>query len=153
MNTPINYPFSLSHLDQFEIIEGPETLMVKNMTPLNYNELYTGDGNPRWILQLKAITIENLNLIKSVAGKVSALTYRDIGHLLMTGTIWQNQISNEECLPVKGEYVHASFDYVKGVLRCTNISVITRRVPIRYDYKKEILDEINNFENILKNNG
>ena len=148
-----NYPFSLSHLDQFEKLEGPETLLVKNMTPLDYNVLYRGDGNPRWILQLKAITVENLELIKQVSKKVSNLTYNDIGHLLMKGVIWENQVKNEECLPVKGEYVHASFDYVKGILRCTNISVITRRVPVRYDYKKEMLDEINNFENIVKQNG
>lgn len=152
MNTP-DYPFALSHLDQFEQLEGPETILVKNMSPLDYNKLYTGDGNPRWILQLKAITTENLELIKAVSKKVSSLTYRDIGHLLMTGVIWEDQVKNAECLPVKGEYVHASFDYVKGILRCTNISVITRRVPIRYDYNKEILDEINNFENIVKNNG
>jgi hypothetical protein len=148
-----DYPFALSHLDQFETIDGPETLMVKNMTPLDYNVLYRGDGNPRWILQLKAITTTNLELIKQVSKKVSSLTYQDIGHLLMTGVIWENQIKNAECLPVKGEYVHASFDYVKGILRCTNISVITRRVPVRYDYKKEMLDEITNFEKMVKQNG
>jgi hypothetical protein len=51
-----------------------------------------------------------------------------MGHLLMTGAIWEDQIATDADLPSKGEELIAVFGYVKDILMCTNIT-IPRRQP------------------------
>jgi hypothetical protein len=41
-------------------------------------------------------------LLKNLAKKES-LTYSDMGHLLMTGALWEDQIATDADLPSKGE--------------------------------------------------
>jgi hypothetical protein len=56
-----------------------------------------------------------------------------MGHLLMTGAIWEDQIATDADLPSKGEELIAVFGYVKDILMCTNIT-IPRRQPDIYLY-------------------
>jgi hypothetical protein len=66
------------------------------------DDLYTEDSSPRWILNLKVISEFNLMLLKELS-KGERLTYSDMGHLLMTGAIWEDQIATDADLPSKGE--------------------------------------------------
>jgi hypothetical protein len=46
-----------------------------------------------------------------------------MGHLLMTGALWEDQIATDADLPSKGEEMIAVFGYVREVLMCTNITL------------------------------
>ena len=142
--------FNLMHLDKFAIIRKPCTIIVQNMSIINYENLYRMDGSNRWILNIKAITEFNLTLIKSLLVKNITLTYADIGHLLMTGALWEDQIEEPEELPAKGENIIAVFDYVDDILRCTNITLIPRKKAELYSPAEEILGQIKEFEQLIK---
>jgi hypothetical protein len=71
-----------------------------------------------------------------------------MGHLLMTGALWEDQIATDADLPSKGEEMIAVF-YVREVLMCTNITLIPRRQPDIYLYSSESMDEME-FEQIIK---
>ena len=142
--------FKLEHLDRFAVIKEPCTIIVKNNSRLTMQDIYSRDGNPRWILNLKVITEFNLNLLKVLCTEGAQLTYRDMGHLLMTGALWEDQVLIPNDLPCKGEEMIAVFGMVKGVLLCTSITLIPRRQPDIYLHASEVMDEINEFEKIIK---
>jgi hypothetical protein len=142
--------FKLEHLDRYAIVNEPCTLIVKNNSRITMDDLYTGDKSPRWILNLKVISEFNLNLLKDLCKEGTRLTYDNMGHLLMTGALWEDQITRDAELPSKGEEMIAVFGYVNEVLMCTNITLIPRRQPDIYLYSSECMDEINEFEQIIK---
>jgi hypothetical protein len=88
-------------------------------------------------------------LLKELSKEGERLTYSDMGHLLMTGALWEDQIATDADLPSKGEEMIAVFGYVREVLMC-NITLIPRRQPDIYLYSSESMDEINEFEQIIK---
>jgi hypothetical protein len=47
-------------------------------------------------------------LLKELS-KGERLTYSDMGHLLMTGAIWEDQIATDADLPSKGEELIAAW--------------------------------------------
>jgi len=144
--------FKMEHLDRYAIIEKPCTIIVKNNTKLDFKKLYDEDGdNPRWLISIKAITKGNLNLLKQLSKENVRMTYQDMGHLLIKGAIWPEQANSPMELPVKGEEIIATFDYVEDVLRCTGITVIPRVQPDLYIHSVETIDEINKLEDIIKN--
>jgi hypothetical protein len=142
--------FKLEHLDRYSIVKEPCTIIVKNNSRLAMDDLYTEDSSPRWILNLKVISEFNLMLLKELSKEGERLTYSDMGHLLMTGAIWEDQIGTDADLPSKGEELIAVFGYVKDILMCTNITLIPRRQPDIYLYSSESMNEINEFEKIIK---
>jgi hypothetical protein len=64
-------------------------------------------------------------LLKELSKEGERLTYSDMGHLLMTGALWEDQIATDADLPSKGEEMIAVFGYVREVLMC-NITLIPR---------------------------
>jgi hypothetical protein len=70
-----------------------------------------------------------------------------MGHLLMTGALWEDQIATDADLPSKGEEMIAVL--VTEVLMCTNITLIPRRQPDIYLILVNQW-EINEFEQIIK---
>jgi hypothetical protein len=144
-----NLMFEMSHLDKYAVISEPGFLLIKNNSKLNYDDMYTADGHNRWIMNLKAVTVESLGYLKLMR-KLGPLYYSTAGKFLMTGALWENQVLKEEDLPIKGEEVGCIFNYVKGVLRCTNITVIPRKKPKLYIHSKEVYNDIQALENIIK---
>lgn len=143
--------FKLEHLDRYAIISEPCTLIVKNNSSVKMSDIFLEDSYPRWILNIKAISDFNLSLLKTLCSEGVQLSYADVGHLLMTGALWEEQVTNECDLPSKGEEMIAVFDWVKGVIMCTNLTLVPRRQPDIYLHSCETLDEINEFELIIKN--
>jgi hypothetical protein len=141
--------FKMRDLDSYAIINEPCTVLVKNNSRPTMDSIYTGDSYPRWILNLRAITAVNLALLKTIAD--NKYTYADIGHLLMTGSLWESQINHVYELPSKGEQMICVFDYVDGIMRCTNITLIPRRNPKLYKHGAEVAKEIAELEEIIKN--
>jgi hypothetical protein len=48
-------------------------------------------------------------LLKELSKEGERLTYSDMGHLLMTGALWEDQIATDADLPSKGEEMIAVF--------------------------------------------
>lgn len=145
-----NLHFEMSHLNRYAIINKPCTIIVKNNSKVSVSDMYTTDGHNRWILNLMVISEFNLTLLKTLTSSNVKLSYRDVGHLLMTGVIWEDQVHLDSDLPSKGEELIAVFDYVEDVLRCTNITLIPRRQPDIYLHSSEVANEIEEFENIIR---
>lgn len=149
--------FSLMHLDKYLIIKGPCSSYVKCLSTLKYDTFYIKDGNNRWLVKLGVIVESNLEVIKIImaANKKSGLStyYDDVQHLFTTGAIWEDQIYSQEDLPLKGEYLGASFDFVEGILRCTHITVITRKKPEQYNPAIDMMKELEELDLIIQKNG
>ena len=143
-----NIVFKMRDLDSYAIIDKPCTVLVKNNSRPTMDSIYTGDGYPRWILNLKAISSTSLAVLRKLADY--RYTYNDIGHLLMTGSLWESQINHVYELPSKGEQMICVFDYVDEILRCTNITLIPRRNPVLYKHGAEVAKEIAELEEIIK---
>ena len=109
-----NIVFKMRDLDSYAIIDKPCTVLVKNNSRPTMDSIYTGDGYPRWILNLKAISSTSLAVLRTLADY--RYTYNDIGHLLMTGSLWESQINHVYELPSKGEQMICVFDYVDEIL-------------------------------------
>lgn len=143
-----NVFFEMHHIDMFAIIDEPCTLRIRNNTSLKWDGMYTGDGHNRWIVNLKAITAENLALLKAVSSE-GTLHYYDVTSYFMTGALWETQVQTANELPIKGEEVGCVFDYVDGVLRCTNLSIIPRKRPKLYIHSVEVQQELTDLEALI----
>jgi hypothetical protein len=143
-----NIYFEMHHLDRFAIIEEPCTMRIRNHTNLKWDNLYEDDGHSRWIVNLKAITAENLATVKLAVEK-SSLHYYDVSKYFLTGALWETQVQTVDELPIKGEEVGCVFDYVDGVLRCTNLSIIPRKRPKIYIHSIEVQQELTDLEAII----
>ncbi|MCK5788680.1 MAG: hypothetical protein KAH32_06765 [Chlamydiia bacterium] len=139
--------FKLSDLDGYAIIDEPCTVIVKCNSTLEPEKYISGE-HARWLVNIKAISKYNLDLLKEGI-KDMTLSYTDVGHLLMVGAIWHTQIVKVSELPVKGERLIATFDYVDDILRCTNITLIPRTEPELFLSGEEALGMYEKFNNIL----
>jgi len=153
MKEDYRIPFSLQSLWKYAIIDGPCTAAVRCVSSLDYEGgLYTEDGYNRWIANLGAVKKKSLEEIEKLyyaykkEGRV--LYYDQIGHLLMSGAIWENQIFSRVDLPVKGEMIIAVFGLVDDVVKCTNISTIPKSKPKLYEPAEALLEEINYLNNL-----
>lgn len=140
--------FDIQHLTNYAIIKEPCTVIVKCNSKLDFDTMYEEDGYFRWITNLKAISVQNLNYIQKLVDSKANLTYRFVGNLLMSGAIWENQVNTNLDLPVKGEDIIATFDYVKEKLLCTNITIIPRIKPDIFKPASSIIKEIELFKKI-----
>jgi hypothetical protein len=68
-------------------------LIVKKQT--SAMDDLTQKTTTRWILNLKVISEFNLMLPKELSKEGERLTYSDMGHLLMTGALWEDQIATD----------------------------------------------------------
>ena len=143
--------FELVHLEKYAKIKGPCTVRVKNNSRLDFNRIYDGDGHPRWILNLKAVWVKNLEYIEKMARARELLTYKEVSYYLMSGSIWEEQVESANEMPVKGEELVATFDYVDNILRCTYITLVKRELPDLYSPMQDIAQEVKDLENIIKN--
>jgi len=153
MKEDYRIPFSLQSLWKYAIIDGPCTAAVRCVSSLDYEEgIYAHDGHNRWIANLGAVKAESLVIIEKMyySYKKQGITlyYDQIGHLLMSGAIWENQIFSRGDLPVKGEMIIAVFGTVNGDVKCTNISTIPKSKPKLYEPAEALLEEINYLNNL-----
>jgi len=140
--------FDIKHIDKYAIVSEPCTAIVRcNSTP-DFNKPYIEDGYDRWIISLKVVTEENLKILKAVSETGTVVHYSQISHLLLNGAIWKNQIWEDTQLPVKGENVIATFDYVDGAIMCTAITVIPKVNLEIFDASESVLSDIEFFKNL-----
>ena len=140
--------FKIGMLDGYSIIEEPCTAIIKVAN--NTGALYTKDSHNRWIINLRAVTKDNLEILINIDNSMTEYEYSSVGHLMLTGAIWENQVDDEIKLPTKGESIIATFDYIDKILRCTNLTIIPRHSPKVFKASSLIKEAMNEFTELIK---
>jgi hypothetical protein len=149
MNEPI---FKLEHLNGFSIIEEPGSAIVRVASD---RPTLIQDSHPRYLINLRVISKENLAKIQARMGNREEVSYRFIRDLLLTGSIFEHRVKNPIELPTKGEQVIITFDYVDDDLKCTHVSLIPRKKLKQVDIEKlnksqELFEELSKDYNFIK---
>jgi len=66
LNVIKNLEFEIEHLDRYAIIDEPCTIEVKVSATVKVRHLYTADLHSRWLVPLRVITRENLEVLKEL---------------------------------------------------------------------------------------
>ena len=130
MNDP---QFHWKLLSNYQLVTKPGTYYVSVAYSVGDVNLILNE-HARYVVPLRAVTSEGLNYIitalnESADGLVS---FKDIRKWFLSGALWYNENSlySEEDLPIKGEKVLATFDYVdingNKKLLCTYIELLPR---------------------------
>lgn len=141
MNEPI---FKKEFLKTYLVVEEPGTYIVKSA-----NSYLLEDGDKtRYLLNLRAATIEGLEKCLSILGNRLSCPYSELNECFITGTLWENSVSDKSLVPAKGENVIATYDYnSEGVLWCVSITLIPRKTlekfnPDSFNRAKQLFSKI-----------
>jgi hypothetical protein len=128
-----NAIFKKSSLSNYGVISGPGTFIVKVSNSVKPEYLIEDGSKSRYIVNLKVATVENFKKCLNIMGNKELIEFDDIKQCFMSGTLWYNDLKNTTILPVKGENVIASFDYVEEQLRCISLTLIPRKQLASFD--------------------
>jgi len=118
--------FHIELLKNYQVIDRPGTFLVSVAHDITENNLYLEDDHPRYLISLRVIRAEELpNLVKYLK-REGTVPFIFVRKYFLTGAIFDNGDIAIEDLPIKGEKVLATFDYVKETLQCTHIKLIDR---------------------------
>jgi hypothetical protein len=129
MSEPTFHAKLLSH---YQYVSKPGTYYVSTAYTVNDNHLFMGDEHPRYIVPLRAITGDGLAfIIQALKEEASGeVPFSIIRHCFLSGAIFLKDDFDEKTLPVKGEKLLATFDYVEreegNRLLCTSIELLPR---------------------------
>ncbi|MCK5787714.1 MAG: hypothetical protein KAH32_01785 [Chlamydiia bacterium] len=138
MNEPL---FKIEHLDRYKILDEPCTAIVdvratiKSSTVINSSEA--------WFVPLRVVTKDNIEILK----EMRSVPYSELRDYFISGVLWADSANIEE-LPIRGEKIIASFDYIKGELRCVGLTQIPRKeLPsfLAADLLNKLLDDFTNY--------
>jgi len=139
--------FKLNHLQHYCVVDGPCTAKVRVATNVTESNSID-DDHPRYLVPLRVSTKEKLEKLAEGLAEKDSVPFKEVRHNFMTGAIFKNTISDIELLPVKGEEIIATFDYISdGSLQCTGITLIPR-IKLKsfninlYDKTKTLFDKI-----------
>lgn len=143
----MNAKFHRKLLKHYLVIDQPGTYMVKVANSVLPQHLID-DDHPRYIVNLRANTEENLVECLNILGLREECYWSEISHLSISGVIWDNDVDDLIKLPVKGENVIVTYDYNEDkVLQCKSITLIPRETlknfnPKLYSKTTKILEEL-----------
>jgi hypothetical protein len=147
-------PFKKEHLKHYLILEGPCTARVRVSSKVTIKNLWDeGEANERYLVPLR-VGIQEKLIEAAEEIENGFVTYHDLQGCFVTGAIFTNSIDSLKELPVKGEEVLATFDYVDDILRCVSLTLLPRiklKVfdPDGYNKTKSLFDKIiNNSKNL-----
>ena len=144
--------FHLKLLSHYQLVTKPGTYYVSTAYSVNDKHLFMGDDYPRYIVPLRAITGDGLNGIITALDEAAngLVTFSTIRQHFLSGAIFLKDDFDEETLPVKGEKLLATFDYIEreeGMkLLCTNIELLPRE---ELDYVD--IDQLDQFRLAIMN--
>ena len=124
----MNATMKKEHLRNYDVIPGPGTFVVKVTNTVKPQYIHGEGSKSRYIVNLRAATMDGFELCVDLMGnnEISEMT-KEMYRCFMSGVIWENDLDDISKLPMKGEQVIASFDYIEDVLRCTAITLIPRK--------------------------
>ena len=141
--------FKKSSLRNYDIISSPGTYKVVVSNSVKPNYLLEDEDKSRYLVNFRAGTLDNLKSCLKEMGNAEIVPFAEVRDFFFTGALWENQVTDLETLPVKGEEVIANFDYVDDILRCTSITLIPRKKLEKFDLDS-ICDSRNLFRNLLE---
>jgi hypothetical protein len=148
-----NALFHAGLLSRYQLVTKPGTYQVSAAFTITDTNLYMGDDWPRYLIPLRAMTGDGLNLIikalsESPTGSVPFKQIRDA--FLTAALFWGEDATYEEKdLPITGEKILATFEHVEkedGRLLCTHVVLIPRE---ELDYIDP--DNFDQFRLVLQN--
>lgn len=141
--------FKKEHLKHYLILEKPCTVKVRVSSNVTKKNIFDKDtANERYLVPLR-VGLKDALIEATEKIEDGFVTYHDLRDCFVTGAIFSNSINSLEELPVKGEEVIATFNYVDDILRCVSITLIPRIKlevfdPEGYKKTKSLFDEIIN---------
>jgi hypothetical protein len=117
----------MSLLAHWQVVDKPGTFKVKVAANVKSEDVYVNDDYPRYLIPLRVIRAADLQKITALLHEYGNVPFSKIRPYTISGAIFANDIDlSDEELPVKGEEVLATFDYVDEKLMCTAIKLLPR---------------------------
>jgi len=121
-------------LAKFSIITDECTAIVQSLQTVD-RRLLVDDGNPRYLVPLRAIAIENKEIIDQLLLEDDSehIDIELVQPFFLTGVLWADKILTPLDLPVKGENLIATFAYGDlDELRCEGLVTMGKIKPTKY---------------------
>lgn len=149
-----NSIFHIDLLKRYQLLTKPGTYIVSAAYTVT-DKNYIADEYPRYLIPLRVVTGVGLEkILKVLDNGRKRVLFNQVCDCFLTGALWDND-EIEHDLPIKGEKLKATFDYVKGKLLCTHIELLPREeldfvdIDALNDFKNDILKLYN--QNEIKN--
>ena len=126
------------YIQEFGVIEDECTAEVFSMQTVD-ERFFIDDANPRYLIPLKAFSIENKEYIDALLEDApeEGIDIEDLYPFLYTGVLWANKVNHKFDLPVKGEKLIATFAYDDyGQLNCIGVITLGKVRPAKYKHYK-----------------
>lgn len=142
--------FHINLLKNYQIIDRAGTFIVSVAYDVTETNLFIRDEYPRYLIPLRVITATNLSILYNIMTTRDHIAFELVNNLFITGAIFDNDDLDTALLPIKGEEVVATFEYIKNKLLCTHIRLIDReelfyinpsRVDSFYKHVEKLLDD------------
>ncbi len=145
--------FHIGLLSRYQLLVKPGTHIVTvgyTVTDANY----ILDENPRYLVPLRVVTGEGLEKILSIVdGGSKTVPFDKVRKHFLIGALWDTdgEIQTSD-LPIKGERVNATFDYVGERLLCTHLELLPKEeldfvdIGAIDEFKNDILKLLNKNE-------
>ena len=127
--------FKRKFLEHYQVIQEPGSYIVKVANTVKPEHLYIEDEYPRYIVNLRATTEENLINCVDILGEREECVFEEVNDCFISGTIWENDLPDITFLPNKGESVVATYDLVDDIMRCISLTLIPRKTLQNFDPK------------------
>lgn len=146
--------FHLKLLSNYQLVTKPGTYYVSTAYTVNDRHLIM-DDHPRYIVPFRAITGDGLSQIITALNSAAdgLVPFSQIRHLFLSGALWytENDLYSEEDLPIQGEKILATFDYVvdkneQRRLLCTHTELLPREELGYVD-----INDFDQFRSVLTN--
>lgn len=115
------------HLRNYKVINKPGTFMVKVANTVKPEYLYEDGSKSRFIVNLRCATLDGFEECLQLMGTNETVPFERVNKCFMSGALWESDIEDITVLPIKGEEVIATFDYVDEILRCTALTLVPRK--------------------------
>ena len=123
--------FRKDWLKDYIVIDEPGTYEVVTTSAPNFYdpEMYGEEGNPRYIVNVKAVTPANLSKLAEVLTGQEFVKISQTNGLFMNGNVWINEDGEAPVLPGKRELIKVNVNFVTNrageeVLGITDITVL-----------------------------
>lgn len=143
--------FHVGLLSNYQLVTKPGTYYVSTAYTVTESNLTLGDF-PRYIVPLRALTGDGLVELIEILNSQSSVPFSDVRHVFLSGALWygEGDTYEEKDLPIKGEKVLATFDFVErdGIKRllCTHLELLPRE---ELDYVD--IDQLDQFRLAITN--
>ena len=113
-------------LSNYQVIDREGTFKVKVAADVKAEDIYVKDDYPRYIIPLRVIKAETLPKLVTLLKTHGKIPFSTIRHYFMTVSLFENDELDPADLPIKGEEVLVTFEYVDDNLLARNVSLLPR---------------------------